>query len=159
MQNNWTYFPLFQIWENPTRCGWQVVGLIRWGPGSWLCKVHAERWGPDDCWTARKPGIWNPGHQAIGMELVGLANQEKAKGMKLRNQSGKAGAGSFLRDEAIEEVSEFDAVQVCNWIRKSDRSWPGEFCFSNCFHRSHRARIIRVKRKQWQPERKSNALW
>lgn len=107
-----------------------------------------------------------------------LLNREKARNLKSRasghrhgvcgsckpreSQKGRSwgtSQGSFPRDEAVEEVREFDAVQVFNWTRKSDGSPPGEFCFSNRFHRSHWARIVRVRRKQWQPERKSNALW
>ena len=43
-----------------------------------------------------------------------LEAKRKPKGEKLRNQSGKVGTVSFPRDEAIEKVMEFDAVQVFN---------------------------------------------
>lgn len=44
-----------------------------------------------------------------------LEAKRKPKGKKPRSQSGKAGAGSFPRDEAIEKVREFESMYIFNW--------------------------------------------
>lgn len=40
--------------------------------------------------------------------------KRKPKGKKPGSQSGKAGAGRFPRDEAIEKVREFESVYIFN---------------------------------------------
>ena len=48
------------------------------------------------------------------MAFAVLEAKRKPKGKKPRNPSGKVGAGSFLRDEAIEKVREFESMFILN---------------------------------------------
>ena len=48
------------------------------------------------------------------MEFADLEAKRKPKGKKPRNPSGKVGAGSFPRDEAIEKVREFESMYILN---------------------------------------------
>ena len=44
--------------------------------------------------------------------------KRKPKGKKPRSQSGKAGAGGFPRDEAIEKVRKFKSMYIFNGSSK-----------------------------------------